>query len=134
MVIKAELSSSNQPIRDLNGALLTCNEDQICKWIEYFEATSNLASSIYYIFEETNASSRSKISIICPSLAEIKDAIKTLKVNKTTVEDGMLCLDADPQTSAEILHPHITAVWENEEFAQKWRFARLRKLALNNSP
>ena len=50
-------SSSNQPIRDLNGALLTCNEDQIRRWKEHFEATSSLASSRDNIFEETNASS-----------------------------------------------------------------------------
>ena len=66
-------SSSKQPIRDLNGALLTCNEDQIRRWKKHFEATSNLASSSDYIFEEPNASSNSKISITCVSLAEIKD-------------------------------------------------------------
>ena len=75
-------SGSNQPIRDLNGALLTCNEDQIRRWKEHFEATRNFASSSDDIIKETNASSSSKISITCPILAEIKDAIKTLKVNK----------------------------------------------------
>ena len=56
---------------------------------DHFEATSNLASSSDYIFEEISASSSSKISITCPSLAEIKDAIKTLKVNKAAGEDGI---------------------------------------------
>ena len=78
-------------------------------FVDVRNTTSNLASSSDYIFEETNASSSSKIPITCPSLAELNDAIQTLKLTKAAGEDDI----ADPQTSAEILHPHIAAVWEN---------------------
>ena len=100
-------NNSNQPIRDLNGALLTCNDNQVRIRNEYFEAISNSALSNKYLFEESNVAINRKIATISPSLAEIIDAIKTLQLNKAVGEDAIQAeiLIPDPQTAAEILHP-----------------------------
>ena len=115
-------NNSKQPIRDLNRALLTCNDDQIRRWKEHFKAISNSAHSNESLFEESNAATNKKITAISSSLAEIRDAIKTLKLNKVADEVGIQTeiLIADPQTAAKILHPHIAAAWENEEQMQSW--------------
>ena len=47
-------NNSNQAIRDLNGALLTCNDDQVRRWREHFEAIRNSAYSNESLFDESN--------------------------------------------------------------------------------
>ena len=81
---------------------------------------SNSARSNESLFEESNAATNRKITTISPSVAEIRDAIKTLKLNKTAGEDGIQAeiLIGDPQAAAEILLPYIAAAWENEEHMQ----------------
>ena len=79
-------NSSNQPIRDLNGAQLTCTDDQVRRWQEHFETISNTAHSNESLFEESNIATNRKITT---SLAEIRNAIKTLKLNKAASEDGI---------------------------------------------
>ena len=60
--------------------------------------------------------------------ATIRDSIK--KFNKAACEDDIQAemLIADPQTAAEILHPHIAAAWENEEQMQSWTKELIVKL------
>ena len=90
----------------LNGAVLTCNDDQVHRWKEHFEAISNES-----LFEERYTATNRKVITISPSLAEIWEAIKTLKLNKAASEDGITAknLIDDPQTAAGILHPRIAA-------------------------
>ena len=76
---------------------------------------SNSEHSNESLFEETNTATNSKIITISPSIVEIRDAIKTLKLNKAAGEDDRQAeiFIADAQTAAEILHPHIASAWEN---------------------
>ena len=73
--------------RHLNGALLTSNDDQMHRWKQHFEAISNSAHSNESVFEESNSATNKKGTTISPSLAEIRDAIQTLKLNKAADED-----------------------------------------------
>ena len=96
----------------------------------HLEAISNSAHSNESLFEESNAATNRKITTISPSLAEIRDAIKTLKFNKAASEDVIQAeiLIVDSQTAAEILHPRTAAAWENEEQMQSWTKALIVKL------
>ena len=58
-----------------------------------------------------------------PSLAEIRDAIKMLKLKIAAGVDGI-----QAETAAVILYPHIATAWENEEQMQFWTKALIVKL------
>ena len=57
-------NSSNQMIRDLNGALLACTDDPVRTSKEHFETISNSAHSNDSLFEENNKTTIRKITII----------------------------------------------------------------------
>ena len=65
-----------------------------------------------------------------PTLVEIKEAIKTLKNNKAAGPDNIPAevLKADPNLTAEALHPLLNEVWNQENFPSDWKNGHLTVL------
>lgn len=125
-------SNTAQPIRDTNGDMLTNTEAQTSRWKKHFEAVSNSQQATN---EDTHNEAHSRnrnlrISIDPPNISEIKEAIKNLKRNKAAGIDGIPAelLQADVQTTAQLLQPHITSFWLEERASMAWKKGLIVKL------
>ena len=79
--LSGKFQSSNKPIRDKNGTLLTGQEEQKSRWKEHFEELLNHPPPENPPQIET-ATEEIEIDLDPPSLEEIEDAIKKIKNNK----------------------------------------------------
>ena len=65
-----------------------------------------------------------------PTKAEVSKAIKSLKSGKAAGTDGIPpeALEADVQTSTEMLHPLLIKICETEQIPEEWKKGYLVKL------
>lgn len=108
-------SSSNQPIRNLHGALLTSNDDQTRRWKKHFEAVSSSALSSESNVEVGIKTTSSKTTTFYPILAEIKGAIKKLKWAKMAYSQNYCSPTRKFQRKF-----CIATVWDNEKLPPSW--------------
>ena len=113
--------SSNGPIKDRQGKLLTTEKEQEERWAEHFQEVLNRPPP-----DETanipEAAEDLDISTDPPTKEEIVAAIKTLKNGKSPGQDNLDAelFKAEPELAADILQPLFTAVWENKKVPDDW--------------
>ena len=114
-------------IRDKVGQIITTREDQLQRWVEYFEDTPG---DVRPLANNQQSRVNSKINANPPSLKEIKTAIEKLKNNKAEGIDGVPAeiLKTDPDFFSRKLQPAINQIWSTEEVPQTWKSGLLVKL------
>jgi hypothetical protein len=121
--------SSDHPLKDKDGNLLTMAEEQLDRWSEYFEDLLNRTPpSCTHSPSTPRATPR--ISDGPPSKNEIKGAIKRLKQGKAPGADSISSemLKLDPDLIVETIHPLLNEVWRSETIPEKWKDGLIIKL------
>ncbi|KAL6479464.1 hypothetical protein MHYP_G00128970 [Metynnis hypsauchen] len=121
--------ANREPVKDKKGRTITSDERQRTRWVEHFEEILNrpppqVAPDI------TPAEEPLRVNTNSPTKAEIIEAIKSLKNGKAAGPDGIPpeALKADAKTTAEILHPLLQKIWEQEKVPADWKLGYLVKL------
>ena len=114
--LSGKSSKSEKPVKDKNGNTMTTMEDQRQRWAEHFKELLNRPAP-ETLADIQPAEHYLPIDCHTPSEEEIIKAIKTLKNGKSPGPDLIPAeaLKADATTTAKILHPLFTKIWETEE-------------------
>ena len=84
--------TTQQPVKDENGRLLNSDEEQLARWRSHFSSVlnHNLAENAPPLSAEPlRYNNNPRIKEDAPSVAEIRDAIKSLPNNKAAGIDGI---------------------------------------------
>ena len=114
--------SANMPIRDKDNNIINDPQETEKRWIEHFSSILNRPPPD----QEVNIppmSPRLEINIDLPTIHETREAIKSLKNNKSAGPDNIVAemLKADIESAAENLLPIIHKIWQQEEFPTDWK-------------
>ena len=118
--------STNRPIRDKQGNLLTKESLQLQRWKEYFQDILNRPppDSIPDIEETTE-----DLNINCGRISkeEIKRAIKKLKLGKAPGIDNIPSdvLKADIGATTDVLYSLLNEIWGKEKIPTEWKTGML---------
>lgn len=106
---------TDRPIRSSNGDLLTTEGEQLIRWTAYFEHLLNRPSADVPRSPTGPPVSR-RFDVREPSLSEVVSAIKRLKNGKAPGADNISSelLRVDANSAAELLHPVIADLWNQE--------------------
>lgn len=129
--LSGQRMNHNTTVKSAEGRLLTTTEEQLSRWKEHFsELLGSTNADINIDVEEPRETTELPINCELPTKAEILKAIKALKNNKAAGPDNVPAdiLKADPNTSADILHPLITRAWENNNIPDSWKQGLIVKL------
>ena len=119
----------NKPIKNKDGKVLTTEEDQMKRWVEYFSEILNRPAPEEEI-DIPSAEEILDIDITAPSRTEIEQAISKLKKNKAPGPDGITAEEilACKEIATETLFQLFTKIWETEEMPDEWKEAHLIKI------
>ncbi|XP_059175602.1 uncharacterized protein LOC131955489 [Physella acuta] len=119
----------NKPVKDKVGNILTIDTEQRDRWVQHFDEILNhpLSSNIPDIPPSNH------LLNVCtdpPTKLETIRAIKNMKNGKAAGPDGIPpeALKADPAISADILHPLLKQIWEEDIIPSDWKLGYLIKL------
>ncbi len=126
--LSGKCSRGSSHIRDNSGTLLKQADETMDRWVEHFSNLLNRPSPDEEVV--IPPSEPLVIDTNPPTLVEIKEAIKTLKNNKAAGPDNIPAevLKADPNLTAEALHPLLNEVWNQENFPSDWKNGHLTVL------
>ena len=117
-VITGKCHTTNMPVMDKNGALLTSEGEQERRWTEHFREVLNRPppSEVPNIQE---AATDLDISTDVPTRREIIQAVNSLKNGKAPVCDNLNAelFKVDPELVATILTPLLTKIWDFISFS-----------------
>ncbi|KAL5007014.1 hypothetical protein ScPMuIL_015820 [Solemya velum] len=124
-----EKNSTNIPVRNKQGTLLTAEKDQEIRWTEHFEEVLN-RSDPTNIPEITEAEEDLDINLDTPSKEELVKAIQCLKNNKAPEKDQLSAelFKTDPSLTADILLPIFHKIWQNNTIPRTWTEGNIIKL------
>ncbi|RUS74991.1 hypothetical protein EGW08_017258 [Elysia chlorotica] len=113
--------TSNAPITDKQGRLLTTESEQEARWTEHFREVLNRpppTAEADIHFAEVDLD----INTEPPEKAEIERAIKSLKSGKAPGQDNLNAelFKVDPALAAEIIKPLFASIWEKKELPKDW--------------
>jgi endonuclease/exonuclease/phosphatase family metal-dependent hydrolase len=113
--------STNVPVKDRDGVLLTNVEEQLTRWKEHFMEVLNLQRDGIEVTETRNTRSLN-IRTAPPTRTEIRNAIKALKNGKAAGIDNITAevLKVDVELVADTLKPLFEEIWEQESFPEDW--------------
>ena len=119
----------SKPVKDKNGRTMTSDEGQRKRWMEHFEEILNRPPP-QTVPDIPPAEEPLCINTNPPTKAEIIKAIKSLKNGKAPGPDGIPpeALKTDPTAAAEMLHPFLAKIWEQEKVPADWKLGHLVKL------
>ncbi|XP_071510344.1 uncharacterized protein [Diadema antillarum] len=126
--------SSELPIEDKDGKLLTTEAEQDARWAEHFEEVLNRPTPITEA-DIQEAVCDLDIDIYPPTRAEIIQAIKSLKNGKAPGLDNLNAelFKTDPELAADILHPLFIDIWEGKKVPDDWSQGIIIKLPKKGS-
>ena len=126
--LAGKYKTTDRPIKDKNGNVLTSDEDQLKRWREHFEELLNRPPP-QNPPDITPAEEVLQINCERPSKAEIEKAIHHMKRGKASGPDKIPAeaIKADIETSTEILHDLLGKIWEQEEIPTEWKEGYLVK-------
>ena len=113
------------PIKDVHGNLLTSTDDQVKRFKEHFNSILNnpdLPPSTEPTMPPEHMMIRSSsLSTTPPEMDEIINAIQAMKNNKSPGVDNITVemLKACPNTTAQLLHPLFSKIWETETLPEE---------------
>ena len=122
--------TSDIPIKDKNGRLLTTESEQKTRWAEHFKEILNRPPP-----EEEAIINEAVIDLeidtSTPNIQEIITAIKSLKNGKSPGQDNLNAelFKVDPELAAKILYPLFTIIWEGTVIPDDWTKGIIIKLA-----
>ena len=124
-------SVSAQPtvVQDVNGKLLTKEDEQRERWAEHFCTVLNRPDpETPAVVEDSNTTIEMKKGPI--TCKEIEEAIMETKGNRAPGDDRITSdmLKADPEMSAKCLVELFNRIWEEEEVPEAWQKGILIKL------
>ena len=129
--LSGENNNSSHPVKDKDkdGNTFPCEEEQRARWVEHFKETLNRPAPPAPP-DTPPATQLLDIDINPPRKTEIAKAIKSLKSGKAAGPDGIPpeALKANIQTSADMLHPLLSKIWEQERVPEDWKRGHLIKL------
>ena len=120
--LAGKFQQTDKPVKDKEGNPLTTTQDQRRRWAEHFREVLNQPAP-----EEPPdippAETELPISCHKPSKAEIRKAIKALKLGKAAGPDGIPAeaIKADLKTTTDVLHSLFSKVWEEETLPEDWK-------------
>lgn len=119
----------SKPVKDKSGKIITSDKEQRRRWVEHFEEVLNRPPP-QAVSDITPAEEPLSINTNPPTKAEIIKAIKSLKNGKAAGPDGIPpeALKTDAATTAEMLHPLLAKIWEQEQVPADWKLGYLVKL------
>ena len=114
-------TSSNVPIKDKQGKLLTSEKEQEIRWTEHFKEILNRPPPLQEP-EIQEPDEDLDISIEPPSKSEIITAIKSLKNGKAPGCDNLNAelFKTDPTLAANILYPIFHDIWKETVIPTEW--------------
>ena len=116
-------TKADPPGLDLNGNILSTDEEKLNRWREHFESLLNhVVSSDVPAFDPTTETISSARSITATSKSEIVSAIKSIPSGKVAGIDGKPAefYKTNPYIAAEVLQPILEEAWLSEAFAEEW--------------
>ena len=127
--LSGRYTSSNKPLKDRDGKLVTEVEEQLRLWREHFKKVLNsdppndrpdLRDPMDPLDIRTDAITK----------GEIQNAIKKLKTGKAAGIDNVPpeAIKEGGQFSVNILHPLLDKIWNDEEIPADWKKGLLVKL------
>lgn len=127
--LSGRFQSSDMPIKDKNGKLLTSQEDQKKRWKEHFEELLNRPPPDNPPQIEP-AEEDLDIDLEPPRKEEIEEAIKKLRNNKAAGPDGIPgdAIKGSIGSATHILHGLFQKIWETESFPYDWKEGHIVKL------
>ena len=113
--------TSNAPITDKQGRLLTTEAEQEARWTEHFREVLNRPPPTAEA-DIQDAEVDLDIDTAPPEKAEIERAIRSLKSGKAPGQDNLNAelFKVDPTMAAGILQPLFTSIWEEKELPKDW--------------
>ena len=113
--------STDAPIADKQGRLLTTDAEQEARWAEHFsEVLNRLPPTV-----TANVQDPAKdldVNTAPPEKEEIVAAIRSLKNGKVPGQDSLNAelFKADPELAAQVLQPLFTAIWDEKQLPEDW--------------
>lgn len=122
-------SSSDHPLRDKQGNLLTMGEQKLERWSEYFEELLNKPAP-ESLQSPSTPRSILKVKDTAPTTREIREALEKLKNGKAPGNDNIYpeMLKASSDIIVEVLYPLLNEIWTSEEIPQKWKEGLIVKI------
>ena len=121
--------TTNSPIEDKQGRLLTTEAEQEARWAEHFnEVLNRPPPTVEADIQEAEVDL--DVSSIPPTKEEVIAAIKSLKNAKAPGSDNLNAelFKADPELTAKIILPLFTAIWERRAVPGDWSEGVIVKL------
>ena len=120
--------TTNGPIKDQSGQLLTTQQTQTERWAEYFGTLWNRPPPVN---KWTIPPASADLDINCdrPSRDEIKKAIKSLRSGKAAGPDGIPpeALKHSLEESTEMLYLLLGRIWQEGDVPQEWKEGQVER-------
>ena len=127
-ILSGRKPNQNKPIRNKEGDILAKADEQLARWKEHFEEVLNRPPPIHQPVLQPGEELPIKTENI--SRAEIRAAIKSLKIGKVTGIDNMPseAIHAGGEVSVEALYKLLNKIWREEQIPDEWKKGLLVKL------
>ena len=127
-ILSGRKPNQNNPIRNKEGDILAKADEQLARWKEHFEEVLNRPPPIHQPVLQPGEELPIKTENI--SRAEIRAAIKSLKIGKATGIDNMPseAIHAGGEVSVEALYILLNKIWREEQIPDEWKKGLLVKL------
>ena len=128
---------ANQAVKDLDGNVLVKPEAILKRWTEHFQTLLNQFSEIdEKVLDNIPQRPVDESMANHPTREEFDQALRRLKNNKATGEDGIPAevLKHGGETMKKLLHQIICQIWRKQEVPQQWVDAIIIKLFKKKDP
>ena len=113
--------STDTPIADKQGRILTTEAEQEARWAEHFSEVLNRPPPTAPADVQDPAKNLD-VNTTPPEKQEIVAAIRSLKNGKAPGQDSLNAelFQADPELAAQVLQPLFTAIWDEKQLPEDW--------------
>ena len=113
--------TTNTPIVDKQGRLLTTEAENEARWAEHFSEVLNRPPPTTEA-EVERPDNDQDVSAAPPEKEEIMAAIRSLTTRKSPGQDSLNAelFKAEPEFAAQVLQPLFAAIWEEKQLPDDW--------------
>lgn len=127
--LKGGYQNVDTPIKDKEGKHITSEEAKIERWKEHFETILNREEP--RLRADIKAAERDlDIQTACPTLVEVREAIKAMKSWKSPGNDRVTAemIKAEDAETPRVLTEIFTNIWLSEQTPEDWKVGLIIKL------